>query len=181
MTGEKDHETDISPEQHQTEKNPRVSRPHGNSRWPQHSASSSCQGSSPPFSGYRQQITRYLFRPEQRIRKRPEYLRIQSAGQRFYTREAVFVYLPSDKPYSRLGMAVSRKTMRHAVDRNRFKRRLRELFRHRQHDFSHPVDVVVIARRDSLHADFNALDQGFSRFLRHLEWHFRKNEENRPA
>lgn|GEM_PF-4014610 len=91
------------------------------------------------------------------------------------------MYLPSEKPHSRLGMAVSRKTMRHAVDRNRFKRRLRELFRTQQHDFAYPVDVVVIARRDSLQADYAAIRQGFSRFLKHLEYQFRKNQESQPA
>jgi len=78
-------------------------------------------------------------------------------------------------------MAVSRKAMRRAVDRNRFKRRLRELFRLQQHDFPYPVDVVVIARRDSLHADFTTVEKGFSRFLKHLGHQFQKNEESQPA
>jgi ribonuclease P protein component len=46
---------------------------------------------------------------------------------------------------TRLGLAVSRKTARRAVDRNRIKRRVREGFRLRQGLLS-GLDIVVIAR-----------------------------------
>ncbi|MCB1758580.1 MAG: ribonuclease P protein component [Gammaproteobacteria bacterium] len=45
----------------------------------------------------------------------------------------------------RLGLAIAKKSLRLAVDRNRVKRIVRESFRHRQHDFV-GVDIVVLSR-----------------------------------
>ena len=48
--------------------------------------------------------------------------------------------------YSRLGLTVSRK-VGNAVQRNRVKRLIREIFRHQQHLFDKPVDFSVVAKR----------------------------------
>lgn len=48
--------------------------------------------------------------------------------------------------FPRLGLAIARKQVRHAVRRNRIKRLIRESFRLHQQELS-ALDVVVIARR----------------------------------
>lgn len=45
-------------------------------------------------------------------------------------------------------MAIARKKVRRAVDRNRIKRIVRESFRHRRQQL-HGLDVVVLARPDA--------------------------------
>ena len=49
----------------------------------------------------------------------------------------------------RAGFAVSRQ-VRHAVDRNRVKRRLREAYRHRKADFPPDLSLVFIGRPQTL-------------------------------
>jgi ribonuclease P protein component len=49
--------------------------------------------------------------------------------------------------HPRLGLAISRKVARRAVDRNRIKRMVRESFRHRQSDLG-ALDIVVLGRND---------------------------------
>ena len=52
---------------------------------------------------------------------------------------------PNDLGYPRLGLAVSRRAMRRAVDRNRIKRLIRESFRCEQSALG-SMDYVVLAR-----------------------------------
>jgi ribonuclease P protein component len=57
-------------------------------------------------------------------------------------------------PHSRFGISISRRAAKSAVDRNRVKRKAREVFRH--HELKRaPVDVVVTltARFDLAHVD----------------------------
>lgn len=49
-----------------------------------------------------------------------------------------------DRP--RLGLVIAKKHVRHAVQRNRIKRQIRESFRHRQHVLA-GLDVIVLARK----------------------------------
>lgn len=49
-------------------------------------------------------------------------------------------------PTARLGLVIAKKHIRHAVDRNRMKRLIRETFRARQQQLS-GVDVIVLARK----------------------------------
>ena len=47
--------------------------------------------------------------------------------------------------YSRVAIIVSKKVLKHAVDRNRVRRRLYEIMRQRINQFDRVVDVVVVA------------------------------------
>jgi ribonuclease P protein component len=71
----------------------------------------------------------------------------------------------------RVGFVTSKKKIRRAVDRNRFRRVIREYIRH--HDLCFPVDIVIIARKtpDALwsftYQQF--LHQAFAKLSRNLE------------
>lgn len=53
----------------------------------------------------------------------------------------------SQLTHARLGLAISKKAVRRAVDRNRIKRVVRESFRLHQHTLG-ALDIVVLARRE---------------------------------
>jgi ribonuclease P protein component len=53
--------------------------------------------------------------------------------------------------HPRLGLAIAKKVIKRAVDRNTLKRIARESFRLRQHTLT-ALDIVVLARRDALTA-----------------------------
>jgi ribonuclease P protein component len=55
-------------------------------------------------------------------------------------------YLPNELTCSRLGIIVSRKAVRHAIDRNKIKRITRELFRTNKSKFKTSYDLVFRAQ-----------------------------------
>jgi ribonuclease P protein component len=75
---------------------------------------------------------------------------VQRGGRRRHTPHFVVVSLESDRAEStaRLGITVSSR-VGGSVQRNRVKRRVRELFRLRRADLKPGQDVVVIAKTDA--------------------------------
>jgi ribonuclease P protein component len=67
---------------------------------------------------------------------------------------------------ARLGIAATRK-IGAAVERNRAKRLVRELFRH--HKPSGALDVVVVPRREMLAAPFEKIESEFTSLLKRSE------------
>ena len=84
---------------------------------------------------------------DNRVRKRAEFLEIQSGGVRVNGDCLVFIVLrrPAERPL-RLGITASRK-IGGAVQRSRARRLIREGFRAVFVDLPDALDVVVIARR----------------------------------
>ncbi|WP_139557251.1 ribonuclease P protein component [Methylotetracoccus oryzae] len=68
---------------------------------------------------------------------------------------------------ARLGLAISKKSLRRAVDRNRVKRILREAFRER-HAVLPGLDVIVMARNGCAEASSAALRTSFNRHWNQL-------------
>ena len=103
------------------------------------------------------------FRPERRIRRRPEFQRVYEAGQRFGLRLMTVIVAPNGLPQSRLGVSATRK-LGGSVVRNRAKRVVREIFRQAQ--VPGGLDIVVIPRPTLLEAEFAAVESEFRYALR---------------
>lgn len=64
--------------------------------------------------------------------------------------------------HPRLGLAIAKKNVKRAVDRNKIKRVSRESFRLQQHN-SVAMDIVVLARRDAANASSAVLEKSLER------------------
>jgi ribonuclease P protein component len=103
-----------------------------------------------------------------RLRVRREFLAVQDRGRRVTMRYFVLIGAPNQVGVDRLGIIASRK-LGGAVVRNRAKRRLRELFRHRDLvATAGALDVVAIPRRELLGASFTTLEADFGTALKRL-------------
>ena len=111
----------------------------------------------PPVAGSKR------FRPVERIRRRSEYRRIYDTGSRLSGRFMTMFLAANTAGWPRLGIAATRK-LGGAVQRNRAKRLVREVFR--QNKPGTAVDVVVVPRREILDAAFEAILGDFRSLLR---------------
>ncbi len=90
--------------------------------------------------------------------KKGEFKRVFESGRRFSSKYLVIYALRSGLDFSRLGLAVSKKTGT-AVTRNRIRRRLRESVRKRLAERPLRYDIVIVARTAAAEAAFADLDR----------------------
>jgi ribonuclease P protein component len=85
------------------------------------------------------------FSPAQRLLSPAEFTRVFRSGRRHGDPWFTVIAAPGPGPSARLGLAVSRKVSKSAVQRNRIKRLVRESFRKHSADLP-ALDIVVMAR-----------------------------------
>jgi len=115
----------------------------------------------------------------ERLRKRADFLGV-ATGPR--ASAAAFVLQARERPdtgSSRVGFTVSKK-VGNAVERNRVRRRLREVVRLSDAERLRPGnDYVLVGRRAALDLPFARLMEDFSRALDHV--HRQRRASRRPA
>jgi len=102
------------------------------------------------------------FRPGQRIRRRADFQRVYERGARVHSRYATVFILANDQDVSRLGIAATKK-LGGAVQRNRAKRLIREVFR--RNILASGLDIVVVPKRELLGASLTVLEADYRNLL----------------
>jgi ribonuclease P protein component len=109
-----------------------------------------------PPSGPTRAAADQRFRGHQHIRQRAEFQQVYDRGRKHQGRFMLVFTLPRDgQQPARLGIAATRKLGK-AVERNRAKRLVRELFR--RHPAPPGVDIVVVPRRPLIDASYASLE-----------------------
>ena len=85
----------------------------------------------------------FSFSKLQRLLKKTEYDHVFESATKIVTSEFILLFRENSLGYARLGLALSKKMIAKAHDRNRIKRLLREGFR--QHQLP-AVDIIFLAR-----------------------------------
>ncbi|ELA09211.1 RNase P C5 component [Moraxella macacae 0408225] len=96
-----------------------------------------------------------------------------------------FVKINQQRKNNRLGLAITKKKIKHANQRNRLKRLVREYFRLHQHDFLYTnvgFDVVMIVKAGTQNLSNNAIGSqiqaGFHQITHKSQRFFTKNCQN---
>jgi ribonuclease P protein component len=98
------------------------------------------------------------FRPHERIRRRAEFQEIYERGARIHGRYATVFVLPNRRSVGRLGIAATKK-LGGAVQRNRAKRLIREVFR--RNKIAPGFDIVVVPKRELLDASLTVFEADY--------------------
>lgn len=92
---------------------------------------------------------RKTLRPTDRLKRRADFKHVQEQGKKHHSRHFLVLVLPrGDDGPPRIGVTVTRK-VGNAVQRNRVKRLVREVFRRERARFPRGCDVVFIAKDGS--------------------------------
>lgn len=102
-----------------------------------------------------------------RLLKPSQFRRVFQRARRVTDQYFTILARSNGQQAARLGLAISKKQARRAVDRNRIKRLVRESFRHHRHEL-HGLDVVVMARSQALARSNRELLDGLERLWQGL-------------
>lgn len=95
-----------------------------------------------------------------RLRNRRDFRRVFKYGQSTANRHfVVYVMRKKEDTPVRIGISISKKVAKLAVDRNRVKRLVKEIVRNRITQLSPGQDLVIIARNASVHLDYTQTEQ----------------------
>jgi ribonuclease P protein component len=90
-------------------------------------------------------LKKFLFLKENRLLTPGDYCRVFSGGKRHHGLYLTIVVRVNYRGRPRLGLRISKKCAKRAVDRNRVKRVIRQSFRLNQ-DRLNDLDIVVLAK-----------------------------------
>ncbi|GHC29081.1 ribonuclease P protein component [Aidingimonas halophila] len=114
-------------------------------------------------------MSQYEFPRRQRLLSAGDYRHVfDNATYKVHGKGLLALACNNDSGHPRLGLVISKKSARRAVDRNRVKRVTRESFRLRQHRLP-AVDIVILARRGITELDNATLYRQLHGLWRRLE------------
>ncbi len=105
---------------------------------------------------------RFTLKKHERLRKQKEFERIFSHGRSIGGSTVALYFLQNSLNYPRAGFIASKKVSKRAVDRNRAKRLMREVFRLNKHKLKN-FDIVFIARKGILGKKYQDVESDFLR------------------
>jgi ribonuclease P protein component len=118
-----------------------------------------------------------------KLRKHADYQRVYTSSRKQFSKQMTFFYSVrppdrrSDTPGPRIGLTVG-KVIGKAVERNRIKRRMRELVRRHAAVLTYPVDVILHPRRTVLDLDAPKLDREVAQIFQTIESALKKAERS---
>ena len=165
-----DRETDISTEQPSPQADPWLPGADADSPWAGRHRPPAPEGPQAPVglmsgTGLPASPGSQRLLPEQRLRRRADYLRCYRTGRRRHGAMAILYFVPNQLGHPRLGITASRK-VGPAVVRHRIKRRIKETYRRWNDRGKLPaLDLVVHLKPEARASDFAALQSELLRLL----------------
>ena len=94
------------------------------------------------------------------LNKNWQFNRVYGRGKSYVHPHCVLYVAKNRLGYTRIGLTATKK-VGHAVQRNRLRRQLREIYRLHEASFVPGYDLVVVARSRAIGADYAALEHAY--------------------
>ena len=98
------------------------------------------------------------------LRTREDFARIRGLGRSRSDRLMVVRFVPNGRDHDRFGISTGRR-LGGAVQRNRVRRRVREVLRRNPNDSGHGRDILIVVRGPAVEASFDELRSALERLL----------------
>lgn len=108
---------------------------------------------------------KFSFGKVNRIKSKNAFQLVYQTGRSVVDSMSVMYVLPNEEQNIKIGFAVGKK-MGTAVTRNRVKRLMREVFRHRRDELKNGVEIIWVARKKLIAADIYTYDRIFMRLAK---------------
>ncbi len=110
-------------------------------------------------------MKKYTLTKKERLKKNKEFKKVFDNQYVGYGKYMVLLYKENDLKYPRLGVIASKKVSKKAVERNRAKRLLREVFRLNKF-LMKKGDYILIAKKNILSANYKEIEEDFINILK---------------
>ena len=107
------------------------------------------------------------FTKRDRLRKRREFLAVQRGGKKLHLRDLLVFVRPGASERTRVGVTVTKK-VGNAVQRNRVKRLVREVYRRNKDRLPQGLDIVFVAKTSVIGVGFHDLGRQLGTLARTL-------------
>jgi ribonuclease P protein component len=98
--------------------------------------------------------------PQERIRKKRDFLFLYKKGYRYRGKYFNLVYLSNGLNFSRMAVVASKK-IGNAIVRNKVKRWMRTLFRRNKNIIGHSLDIIIIIKQRIWEASWVKLQEDY--------------------
>ena len=106
---------------------------------------------------------------DRRVRKRADFLQIQRSSKRVGSQHFLLMWrkarVVSSSAKTRFGITISKKVDKLAVSRNLLRRRMKEFLRLKQHSIASGVEIVIIAKSQSVDLSFDEVARELKELL----------------
>ena len=109
----------------------------------------------------------YKFDRESRLLTPSHFQQVFSKPLRFGSSHITVLITPNLTEQNRLGLAIAKKRVKLAVQRNRIKRQIRESFRLNQHNLPH-IDIVVMVKSGTDKLDNTEINKQLEKIWRKI-------------
>jgi len=102
---------------------------------------------------------------DEKLKKTYEFKKVYKYGKSIADRYVVLYILQNNSSYRKVGYSVSKKIGK-AVVRNKIKRVFRETYRHNKDKLVTGIDIVLIARKPIVDANYQQIEKSLNRLFK---------------
>ena len=106
----------------------------------------------------------FLFPKKERLLKRGDFVNLNRAGKRYYSKHFTTIIKRNKQGVTKLGVTVSKKAGK-AVQRNRTKRLIREFFRLNKKHLPQGYDIVIVTKKNVCNLDLQTVQKELAKIL----------------